>query len=63
MDYQLRFTTEQAQALWSCIMHAPLPRALTDDLAAAFRAQVEAQNKARDEAAKAGANGHDQAQP
>lgn len=63
MHYQLTFTTEQAQALWQCIMQAPLPRIMTDELAAAFRSQVEAQNRERDAATAAQANGHDQAQP
>jgi hypothetical protein len=63
MHYQLTFTTEQAQALWQCVMQAPLPRYMTEELAAAFRSQVEAQNRAREAAAAAQANGHDQAQP
>lgn len=61
MQYQLVLTIEQMQALWSCIQQAPLPRAMTDDLAQVFRNQVEAQNRARDAEAQAKANG--QAQP
>lgn len=61
MQYQFTFSSEQAQALWSCIMQAPLPRAMTDDLAQAFRSQIEQQNRAAEAAHKA--NGHDQAQP
>lgn len=61
MEYQFRFTSDQAQALWACIQNAPLPRNLTDELAKSFRDQVEAQNQAREAEAKAKANGHDQA--
>jgi hypothetical protein len=63
MPYQFTFSTEQVQALWTCIMQAPLPRAMTDDLAGAFRRQVEEQNQAAEAAAKAKANGHDSTSP
>lgn len=55
--YQFRFTVEQTHALWSCIQNAPLPRALTDSLAAEFRGQVEAQNREREAEAAAKVNG------
>lgn len=57
MEYRFTLTAEQTGALWSCIQNAPLPRAMTDELAVAFRQQVEAQNRAREAEAAAKANG------
>jgi len=47
--YHFTFNADVTQALWNCIQHAPLPRHLTDALAAEFRSQVEAQNRANAE--------------
>lgn len=63
MLYEFKFTAEQTQALWQCIQNAPLPRAMTDELAITFRAQVEARNRQLEAEHLAKANGHDQAPP
>lgn len=61
MTYKFEFTSAQAQTLWACIQNAALPRAMTDELAEAFRRQIVEQNQAAEAEAKAKANGHDQA--
>jgi hypothetical protein len=63
MDYNFIFTLEQTQALWNCIQNAALPRAMTDDIARSFRAQIEAANREREFRGEARLNGHDTTGP
>lgn len=60
MNYTMTFTPDQAAMLWQCIQSAALPRAATDDLAVAFRTQIEQQNREREAQARAQSNGHDE---